>query len=293
MKKFQLPKITLKGKAKRIVVKAKIKSPTIMIVAGVAGVVGGTVMACRATMKLKPILDEGKEATNDIHEYAKSDEAKEKGYTEKEETKAVVVENLKTAGKVVKLYAPAVAVEAVSIGCIVGSHKILTKRNVGLAGAYGEDLDRELKHNITRTEYKEKETDENGKNKTVKKSVDVAGDGTGYSGYAKFFDEASREFTGDPEHDKWFLMRAEELFNNKLRTDGFVFINDIYDYLDIPRTQQGQTDGWVYDAEHPDAYPISFDIMNINKEANRRFVNGYEPVILLDFKNCRYILDQI
>ena len=33
--------------------------------------------------------------------------------------------------------------------------------------------------------------------------------------------------------------------------------------------------------------------MNINKEANRRFVNGYEPVILLDFKNCRYILDQI
>ena len=174
MKKFQLPKITLKGKAKRIVVKAKIKSPTIMIVAGVAGVVGGTVMACRATMKLKPILDEGKEATNDIHEYASSDEAKEKGYTEKEETKAVVVENLKTAGKVVKLYAPAVAVEAVSIGCIVGSHKILTKRNVGLAGAYaavqkefkdyrdrvverfGEDLDRELKHNITRTEYKEK-----------------------------------------------------------------------------------------------------------------------------------------
>lgn len=311
MKKFQLPKITLKGKAKRIVVKAKIKSPTIMIVAGVAGVVGGTVMACRATMKLKPILDEGKEATNDIHEYASSDEAKEKGYTEKEETKAVVVENLKTAGKVVKLYAPAVAVEAVSIGCIVGSHKILTKRNVGLAGAYaavqkefkdyrdrvverfGEDLDRELKHNITRTEYKEKEPDENGKIKTVKKSVDVAGDGTGYSGYAKFFDEASREFTGDPEHDKWFLMRAEELFNNKLRTDGFVFINDIYDYLDIPRTQQGQTDGWVYDAEHPDAYPISFDIMNINKEANRRFVNGYEPVILLDFKNCRYILDKI
>lgn len=49
-----------------------------MIVAGVAGVVGGTVMACRATMKLKPILDEGKEATNDIHEYASSDEGKRK-----------------------------------------------------------------------------------------------------------------------------------------------------------------------------------------------------------------------
>lgn len=311
MKKFQLPKINLKGKARRIAVKAKIKSPTIMVVAGVVGVVGGTVLACKATMKLKPILDEGKEATDTIHEYAGSDEAKEKGYTEKDETKAVVIENLKTAGKVVKLYTPAVAVEAISIGCIVGSHKILTKRNVGLAGAYaavqkefkdyrdrvverfGEDLDHELKHNITRMEYKEKETDEDGKTKTVKKSVDVVGDGTGCSGYAKFFDEASREWTKDAEHNKWFLTRAEELFNNKLRVDGFVFLNDIYEYLDIPRTTQGQTDGWIYDPAHPDAYPISFDIMNVNKEANRRFVNGYEPVILLDFKNCSYILDKI
>lgn len=310
MKKVKLPKVSLKGNAKRMVVKAKIKSPTIMIVGGVVGVVVGTVMACRATMKLQPILDEDKEAVDDIHNYMGSED-KNDDYTEKDEKRAVAVEHLKTAGKVVKLYAPAVLVEGVSLGCIVGSHKILTKRNVGLAGAYaavqkefkdyrdrvvdrfGEDLDRELKHNITRAEYKEKETDENGKTKTVKKTVDVVGDGTGYSGYAKFFDGASREWTEDPEHNMWFVNRAEEMFNNKLRTDKFVFLNDIYDYFDIPRTQQGQTDGWLYDPEHPDAYPIKFDVMNVNKEANRRFVNGYEPVILLDFLNCHYILNQI
>ena len=33
--------------------------------------------------------------------------------------------------------------------------------------------------------------------------------------------------------------------------------------------------------------------MNVEKEANRRFVNGYEPSILLEFKNCSYILDKI
>lgn len=311
MKKIKLPKVELKGRAKKFVVKTKIKSPAIMIVVGTVGVVGGTIMACRASMKLKDVLDEGKEAVNDIHEYAESDEAKEKGYTEKDEKKAVVIENVKTAGKVAKLYAPAVIVEAAGLGCMIGSNHILTKRNIGLAGAYaavqkefkeyrdrvvdrfGEDLDRELKHNITKAEYKEKETDEDGKTKTVKKSVDVAGDGTGYSGYSKFFDEASREFTGDPEHDKWYVLRGEELFNNKLRMNGFVFLNDIYDYFDIPRTKQGQTDGWVYDPEHPDAYPINFDIMNVEKEANRRFVNGYEPSILLEFKNCSYILDKI
>lgn len=308
MKKIQLPKVNLKGNMKRVAVKAKIKSPTIMIVGGIAGVVVGTVMACKATMKLKPILDENKEAVDDIHQYMNEDVFEE--YTEKDEKKAVTIEHLKTAGKVVKLYAPAVAVEVVSIGCIVGSHKILTKRNVGLAGAYaavqkefkdyrdrvvdrfGEDLDRELKYNISKAEYKEKETDESGKTKTVKKSVDVT-DENGCSGYAKFFDEASRNWTKDPEHNKWFLNNAERYFNDKLRIDKFVFLNDIYDYLDIPRTQQGQTDGWVYDAENPEDSCISFDIMNVHKEANRRFVNGYEPVVLLDFKNCHYILDQI
>lgn len=53
MKKIQLPKVNLKGNMKRVAVKAKIKSPTIMIVGGIAGVVVGTVMACKATMKLK------------------------------------------------------------------------------------------------------------------------------------------------------------------------------------------------------------------------------------------------
>ena len=118
-------------------------------------------------------------------------------------------------------------------------------------------------------------------------------DENGCSGYAKFFDEASRNWTKDPEHNKWFLNNAERYFNDKLRIDKFVFLNDIYDYLDIPRTQQGQTDGWIYDAENPEDSCISFDIMNVHKEANRRFVNGYEPVVLLDFKNCHYILDQI
>ena len=125
MKKIQLPKVNLKGNMKRVAVKAKIKSPTIMIVGGIAGVVVGTVMACKATMKLKPILDENKEAVDDIHQYMNEDGSEE--YTEKDAKKAVTIEHLKTAGKVVKLYAPAVAVEAVSIGCIVGSHKILTK----------------------------------------------------------------------------------------------------------------------------------------------------------------------
>lgn len=229
MKKIQLPKVNLKGNIKRVAVKAKIKSPTIMIVGGIAGVVVGTMMACKATMKLKPILDENKEAVDDIHQYMNEDGSEE--YTEKDEKKAVAIEHLKTAGKVVKLYAPAVAVEAVSIGCIVGSHKILTKRNVGLAGAYaavqkefkdyrdrvvdrfGEDLDRELKYNISKAEYKEKETDESGKTKTVKKSVDVT-DENGCSGYAKFFDEASRNWTKDPEHNKWFLNNAERYFND-------------------------------------------------------------------------------
>ena len=54
--------------------------------------------------------------------------------------------------------------------------------------------------------------------------------------------------------------------------------------LDIPRTKAGQIVGWVYDPEHPvgDNF-VDFRIYETNKESNRRFVNGYEPTILLDF----------
>ena len=57
--------------------------------------------------------------------------------------------------------------------------------------------------------------------------------------------------------------------------------------LGITRTAAGMVVGWIYDEKHPvgDNF-VDFGIYDINNEANRRFVNGLERTILLDFNVC-------
>ena len=52
----------------------------------------------------------------------------------------------------------------------------------------------------------------------------------------------------------------------------------------IPKTKAGQVVGWVYDPEHPvgDNY-VDFGLFDLDRERVRRFVNGDERNILLDF----------
>ena len=63
-----------------------------------------------------------------------------------------------------------------------------------------------------------------------------------------------------------------------------MFLNEVYDMLGIPKSKAGQVVGWVYDEENPvgDNY-VDFGIYDLSKERVRRFVNGDERNILLDF----------
>jgi hypothetical protein len=81
-----------------------------------------------------------------------------------------------------------------------------------------------------------------------------------------------------------FLKQKQHYANDLLRTRGHLFLNDVYKMLDIPETIAGQTVGWVYNKDNPigDNY-VDFGIYNQKSGAARRFVNGIERNILLDF----------
>ena len=51
-------------------------SPEILVVAGVAGTVLATVMACKATMKLPDILEEHKDTMDEVHKQVPEEEVK-------------------------------------------------------------------------------------------------------------------------------------------------------------------------------------------------------------------------
>ena len=283
--------------------KFKKHSPEILAVAGVVGIGVSGVLACKATLKLNDILEETKETVDAIHQVSEDESMSEK-YTPEDAQKDLAITYVQTGVKIAKLYAPSVALGLLSVGCLLTSNNILRKRNLALAAAYtaldkgykeyrgrvverfGEAVDRELLYNLKSKKITEIEIDEEtGKEKKVKQAVEVIeGDASDYSPYARFFDEASRHWEKRAEYNMMFLHAAQDYMNQRLRAYGHLFLNEVYDYLDIPRTEAGNHVGWIYDEDNQIGDPyVDFHIYDARREAARDFVNGYERVILLDF----------
>lgn len=290
----------------RVGFKIKKHSPEILMVGGVIGVVTSTVMACKATTRLECILDDTREKVDAIHAASENGNVSGVEYTKEDGKKDLTIVYAQTGLELVKLYGPAVALGTLSIASMCMSNGILRKRNVALAAAYtaidkgfkdyrgrvierfGKELDRELRFDIKAKEIEETVIDENGKEKKVKKTVNVA-DAKIPSDYSKFFDEACAGWDKDPDYNLMFLKQQQAWANDLLKSQGHLYLNEVYDMLGIPRTKAGNVVGWIYDEKNPigDNY-VDFGIydqcgVEARDTAKRDFVNGYERSILLDF----------
>ena len=285
-------------------------SPEILVVAGVIGTVVSAVMACKATTKVNDILEQHKEDVEKIHTVAK-DEKYADEYTESDMKKDLTIVYAQTALKFAKLYGPAVLLGGLSITGILTSNNILRKRNIALATAYaaldksfkgyrerlteryGETVDRELKYGIKAQKIEETVVDENGKTKKTKTIVPVV-ENEKNSVYARFFDETNPNWEKNPDYNLMFLRAQENYANQRLRADGYLFLNDVYESLGIPKCSIGQVVGWIYDPEDQNAdCHVSFGIYDIYKAVSRDFVNGFEPAILRDFNVDGVMWDKI
>ena len=299
MKKAEFVNTVSRG-IHKIGFKFKKYSPEILVVAGVAGAVTSAVMACKATTKLEGILKEPKENIEAIHYGFEHPETLTEEYTEKDRNKDLAIVYAQAGVKVAKLYAPAVLVGVVSITSILAGSNILRKRNVALAAAYtavdkgfkeyrgrvierfGEELDKELRYNIKAKEIEETVVDENGETQTVKKIVNVAN--PDYSIYARCYDDGCNGWSKDPEKSLTFLLCQQDWANEKLKSQGYLLLNDVYDMLGIHRSKAGCVVGWIYDEKKPNGDNfVDFGIFDVHKKPNRYFVEGQERAIWLDF----------
>ena len=296
--------IVKKG-ASILIFKTKKNSPAILMAgAGVAGV-ATIVSTIKATMKLDDILDEHQAKMDLIHDTFEdvkaNDERNEAGeilYSEDDVKKDTAKLYLRTCGKICKLYFPTIVLSAVTVGCVLTSHKIMKKRNLALLAAYkelhnaysnyrnkviskyGEDADREILFDGV-----DRETEVDDKGNVVSS---VGNDRSTCSTYARFFDSSCPDFKKNPDYNKTFVEETQRMFNDKLRANGSVFLNEVYDALGFQRTPAGAIVGWI-DGGDGDNY-IDFGIY---EDRNRRFVNGLEPVVLLDFNVDGVIYDKI
>ena len=294
--------------------KFKKHSPEILVVTGIIGIVTSTVMACKATTKVNDIVTESKETIDKIHDCVGKGLHTSDGeeYTQEVANKDLSIVYVQTAWKFIKLYGPSVLLGAASIGCMVGSNRILRKRNVALAAAlttveksfkdyrgrvidrFGKDLDRELRFGIKAKEIKEKVVDENGNETTVTKTVEVVDPNTAHSLYSVVFCEGNPGWTKNAELNKVFLIQQQNWANDKLRLRGYLTLNEVYEMVGAPTTAYGQIAGWVYtdDSSVGDNF-VDFGIFDVTNEKACDFVNGRERSIILDFNCIGNILEYI
>ena len=281
--------------------KIKKHSPEILLVAGVVGVVTSAVMACKATTKVNDILANAKEQTDKVHQVLADETIPAEQYTEEDGKKDLAIIYVQTGLNLVKLYGPSVMLGALSIASILASNNIMRKRNIALAAAYtavdtsfkeyrsrvverfGEKIDKELRYDIKAEEVETVVTDENGNETVVKEVINVAHD---KSEYAKCFDEYNVNWTKDADLNFCFVKQVQNYLNDKLKRDHFLFLNDAYAALGFNKTRAGQLVGWIYDENNPNHKGdnfIDFGLYNINDECARRFVNGHDRSVWLDF----------
>lgn len=283
------------SKAGRQILKVRKHSPALLFAAGVVGFAATVVLASRATMKLHDVLDEheaeiegAKKIADELEQYSDSDHKKD-----------LAKIHVKTGLEIAKLYAPAVLVGAASIAALTGSHVVLNRRYAGATAAYaalhkgfeqyrervrekfGQETDNEMRHGV---EYREivEETDQGPKVTVIKHAK--RGEP---SGYAVWFDARSKNFQRDAAMNVNFLRSQQVFLNEKLRANGHLFLNEVYDALDLPRSQAGSQVGWIKDADakgEGDGYVSFVDpIINGETQAARDFWNGLNREVLIDF----------
>lgn len=272
-------------------------SPGLLLGAGIVGMVGSTVLACRATLKMDEVLDEAKDKLITAKTLVNDN------YSEKDRSRDISLIYYQSSVKIVRAYAPAIILGGISIYCLTSSHSILTKRNVALTAAYGaleqgfneyrarvvdklgEEADRDFRYGSQQVEIIDPDTKK-------KKTVTRVGPGTP-SIYARFFDPYSSSWNKDPEMNLIFLNCQQNYVNDLLHSRGHVFLNEVYDILGIPRSRAGAVVGWVLSKNGETDNFVNFGVFDGKTEVARDFVNGLEGSILLDFNVDGVIYDKL
>jgi hypothetical protein len=166
-----------------------------------------------------------------------------------------------------------------------------SKLSKGIIDKYGKDEYYNLRYGVQNEEIEEVKTLKNGKEKVVKTNIKTVDDISKHSEYSRFFDATSPHYYKDPGLNLSFIVGIQEWANNELKRRGRLFLNEVYRELGLEESRAGQFVGWRYDPINPSGDNlVDFNIFSY-EETNRRFVNGFEPVILLDFNVDGNIVD--
>lgn len=285
--------------------KVKKCSPGILFMTGTVTFAGTIAMAIRQTLSCDEIIKEKKALQARIDEACKLDET----YANNENNKLTrdkLIMYSRFGVDMAKHYLPVVFLGSASLACFFMSNHILRRRYVvamsSLAALtevfdtyrkrvideYGEEMDRHFRFGTEKMTANKEILTNSGKKKTVTEEVEnVKSENVLPSDDARVFDASNQNWDKNIDFNKMYLSATEQMANNLLEKNGNVFLNEIYDMLGFKRSDRGSIVGWI--KGQGDGY-IDF---GFRSEANKRFVNGEENIVLLDFNHQGVIYDKI
>lgn len=104
------------------------------------------------------------------------------------------------------------------------------------------------------------------------------------------FDKSNREWNKDLNYNKMFLKIKQNFFNDLLKVNGHVFLNEVYDGLGFERTREGCWNGWrkgntidfgPLDSEESGEIHITF---NCTRDVTKCLVPGEEKEVFQEWR---------
>ena len=205
---------------------------------------------CRSFYNAKPKYEQ---VMKEYHEeLAKQKEAEEKAdnvpgggqirYPEEDRKADRRTIKLKTGVKVVKVFAGPTVKAAVTLTLFRRGFGILEARNKGLTEvASALAMAPEKKVELTDGESTEVA-------KTDEPEYEICTDPV-----VKEFDRKNPNFSDMMENNRFFLQQKQNYCNLLLHSRGYLFLNEVFELLDMEKTEAGQVIGWKYYNETTDA----------------------------------------
>lgn len=256
--------------------------PAILTALGSIGVVTATVMACKATLKKDEAITEVKEAIDESREIFE-EQINDENATVREDVIKAYRKNIfdlyvKKGVILVKLYAPSILVGIASLSCFYTSKHIMNKRYSACLAActtterlfsdyrkrviedLGEEADNKYRYGIRTVEEDvpvldkkgNPKLDKDGKPKTEKKvTKHVDRDVIEYD-YSALFDEiTTKQWDSNYEYNLHYLRQMQEWADERLKSRGYLFLNEVKQLLGLKVDEAGQDVGWVFMKDNP------------------------------------------
>lgn len=239
----------------------KYKKPEICMIAG--GILGAAavVTACIQTKKgFDKVASEHKVRIEKARSLPEDDPKK---------GKAIIFAYGKTVLSGARLYAGPLGLFTFSMVSFFSAHHTMKLRNAGLAAAMtglrkefdayrcrvadnvGEETEEKLYFGTKTKEIKESQIDEDGNEVFETVLADDIIDDVEDSDYVKYFTKGNPNWDRSPDLNMFFLNQQMRNATDRLKYNGELTLNEVYDMLGFERTEAGMVVGWIYDKYNP------------------------------------------